>query len=469
MDTRTEINSILKKLEFSSGQSLKKIIACLAAAVIVGLLPSYTGLSAAGHWTLFILILAAGLWITEAIPAFAVGLLVIGLQIAILGRPNGVFAKGPQDWQMFIQPWASPLIWLFFGGFVLAKAIQSAGIDRIFARRIIHFVGQKPATVLLAVMAITFSFSMFMSNTATAAMMVGMVTSVIGSIPNGDPFSKALLLGIAFSANLGGMATIIGSPPNAIAIGALGGITPVSFVKWMTIGLPPALVMAWLIWFYLLKRYPATSANVDLSGLEISSTEMSAGQPWKRILVLGTFILTVVLWMTGPVHNIPTTVVSFIPIIVFTAIGVIGVKEIRGLHWDVLLLIAGGLSLGIGVSETGLAKWIVGLLPTDRLGVVTLGLMLAYFCGVLSNFMSNTAAANILIPVALAISVGFEIHVVVPVALSASAAMCLPISTPPNAIVFSSGQLKSKDFIEGGIMVGIIAPVITVFWCNLIN
>jgi solute carrier family 13 (sodium-dependent dicarboxylate transporter), member 2/3/5 len=470
LDTRTEIQALLGRMEFRSGRALVKLLACLLLALVMAFLPEHAGLSDAGRWTLFILLFAAGLWITEAIAAFAVALLVIAMQIAILGRPGGVFATAPNDWEIFVRPWASPVIWLFFGGFVLAEAATKTGLDRWLARRVLGRFGTRPDRVLLGVMAVTFFFSMFVSNTATTAMMVAVMAPLVGSLAPGDPYARALLLGVPFAANLGGMGTIIGSPPNAIAAGVLGPAHAVDFLTWMLAGVPPALVLLLVAWLYLRWRYPGT-APVSLQALD-RAPEVAHGRAplerWKRWWVVLVFVVTVGLWLTGAWHGVPSPVVSFVPIVAFAVVGVLDADDIRRLHWDVLLMLAGGLSLGVGVAETGLAQWLVGVLPVQGLGVVALAMALAYLTALVSNFMSNTAAANILVPIGLALAAGSEAQVVVPMALGASAAMCLPISTPPNAIAFASRKLAAGDFLRGGLVIGVLAPAVAVAWCWLV-
>ena len=453
----------------ASRNSLLKIGICLAIASIIAFIPQFQGLSPAGHRALFILLLSAGLWISEAIPAFSVGLLIIALEILLLGRPGGVFAETASDWQTFTRPWSSPIMWLFLSGFILTKATSKTGLDQWLAGMVMNRFGNKPSAVLLGTMAITFGFSMFMSNTATTAMMLAVMAPVLGAVKKEDPFSKALLLGIPFAANIGGMGTIIGSPPNAIAVGALTEVSPVSFGGWILVGLPPALILMTAIWIYLKIAYKPVAESIDLTALNPATRKSGRFIRLQRLLVMLTFFLTVLLWMTGPIHDIPITVISFFPITIFTIFGIIDKEDIRSLQWDVMLLLAGGLALGIAVMETGLAEWIVGLLPYEKLGGMGLGLALSYFCVILANFMSHTAAANVLIPIGVAISLGFEVHVAVPVALAASAAMSLPISTPPNAIAYASGNLNSRDFLIGGILTGIIAPTLVVFWCNFVN
>ncbi len=160
--------------------------------------------------------------------------------------------------------------------------------------------------------------------------------------------------------------------------------------------------------------------------------------------------------------------ISFLPICVLTTLGVLDASDIRAIPWDILLLIAGGLALGVAVTDTGLAIWLVDQLTITQWGVVGLAVTLTYATAFLSNVMSNTAAANILVPIAMVASVGFEAQTVVPIALGASAAMCLPISTPPNAIAYGTGELETRDLLQGGLFLGLLAPLIATGWCWLV-
>ena len=464
LDTRRQASRLLGALQISSTRRLIKLILAAFVAALIAFVPAYNGLEAPAMWTLFILIFAAGLWMTEAIPAFSVAILIIGLEILILGRPGGVYATGPKDWQMFVAPWSSPIMWLFMGGFVLGQAAQTTGLDRMMARFVLKWFGSKPSNVLLGAMGLTFVFSMFMSNTATTAMMMSVMAPVIAGIDKKDPFVKALLLGVPFAANVGGMGTIIGSPPNAIAAGLLNEIHPISFVDWMMLGLPPAILLFFIAWIYLRIAHPSNSETLDLRGLEWETRTGSLLPMWKRILVFPVFMVTVLLWMTGSLHGMPTAVVSFIPITVFAVTGILNVDQVRRLQWDVLILMAGGLSLGIAIQVSGLATWVLSLLPIDSMGLLAIAFVLAYVTTLLSNFMSNTAATNILAPLGVAVAVGFEPIVVIPLALGASAAMCLPISTPPNAIAFATGDMKSTDFLRGGLLMGLIGPGLAALW-----
>jgi len=465
--TRAEARRQLGPWRRRPPTTVLKFVGSLVFALLVALVPEHAGMGAAAREAFFILLFGVGLWVTEAIPAYATALLLIALEIALLGRPGGSFAEGAKDWEMFVRPFGSPVIWLFFGGFVLAKGASRTGIDRRMASALLGRFGRRPTSALLILMGVTFVFSMFISNTAATAAMIAVIAPLLATMKEGDPFSKAFLLGVPFAANLGGMGTVIGSPPNAIASGALATTQPIGFAEWMTLGLPPALVLVAVVFIYLRLRYRPTTPALDLAALDDRPSADDVSRGWQRPLVVVVFLATVVLWMTGPLHGMPTTVVSFLPIVAFTVFGVLRSAEIRELPWEVLLLLAGGLSLGLAVTKTGLADWLVEQLPIESLGPLAVALILAYLTCVLSNFMSNTAAANILVPIALSLAGGSP-DLVVPIALAASAAMALPVSTPPNAIAFATGKIRTADFVVGGVILGVLGPGLVTLWTWLV-
>ena len=474
LDTRAQAARILGSFDRKEIASIIKVLLAGFLAWGVAWVPNslgwgwYEGLSAAGRVSLGIMLFAALLWMSEAIPAFAVALLVIGLQILLLGRPGGVMtAEGDTSaWLMFVEPWASGIMWLFLGGFVMAHACTKTQLDRWLAGLLLGRLAGRPGWLVLGVMGVTFVFSMFMSNTATAAMMVAVTAPVLAGLPEASKFARGLMVAIAVGANLGGMGTIIGTPPNAIAAGQLSGEHAVNFLAWMGMTLPPALVFAGLsfgvIWWFWVRGEDASGVEMDL--------ELDDGPSLvrKRFIVMVVFAVTVALWMGGGLFGIPAAVVSFIPIIVLAMTGVMSSEDIRELPWDVLILLAGGLSLGVGVKETGLAEWLVGQVPTT-LAPVGLALVFTLVGLALSNLMSNTAAAAILIPLGVSL-VGPE-HVklvAISIAMGCSGAMCLPISTPPNAIVYSSGRLAARDFLIPGVCLTIMVPF-AVFWLAAIG
>ncbi len=457
-------DSVMGHLGISSPKRILLFLGCLALALLVAQAPPVVAaLEPPARRALFMLALAAALWATEAIPPFAVGILVIGLDIALLGTPRGG-ATSPRDWEQSVAVIGDPLVWLFFGGFVLAAGMARTGLDRRLARSVLARLGERPGTILGGVMVVTFALSMFMSNTATTAMMLAMLAPLVASLESDDPFAKALLLGTAVAANVGGMASLIGTPPNAIAVGALNDLPSpvvVDFLRWTTIAGPVAVLVCALAWLVLRRAYPARQRTVRLPPEpEIDRTDPAPR--WQKGVVVLVLLLTVGLWTTSQWHPVPAAAVSFVPIVLLTTTGVLGASEIRGLNYDVLFLLAGGLALGDAVVRTGLSSWIVGGLPTETMGETALVLVTCYATVLLSNLMSNTAAANVLVPLGMAALAGAEPRIALPIAMSASGAMCLPVATPPNALASADGRLRARDFLGVGLLVGVLTPPLAV-------
>jgi len=481
LDTRRHLRQFFNKAYSISQQFVFTAFSLsFVMAVAITFFSSGT-LNQDATYTLFILLFAAGLWISEAIPAFAVSLLIIALEILLLGFHNFDFEHGGKDWQVYLQPWSSPLIFLFLAGFIMALAASKTKLDLWLAKKILFLVGGRPHNIITGLIGITFVLSMFISNTATAAMMMTILIPLLSHIKESNPFKKTVLLAVVIGANLGGMVTIIGTPPNAIAIGILGENAP-SFVGWMGYALVPALVVTLILRTLILKLYPSSEPFIDLKIIKEvdhfdDSTKKFTKIPtipsWKKYITMIIFSLTILLWLTGPIHHIPTTVVSLIPIIGFTLFGILDADDICKIRWDVIILIIGGLSLGLAVSKTGLDLWFANLISTDGLSVLLLMFVFSYIVVIISNFMSNTAATNIMLPIVIAIAITISESatpmVVISVALSASFAMSLAVSTPPNAIIYSSKKVDSKDFLILGITTAIIGPAIVISWLYLIK
>lgn len=467
-------DSVFSALEISSPRRVLLFSLCLAIALAASWVAGAdSGLSPAGRRALFILVFAAGLWVTEAIPPFATGILVIGLKILLLGNPAaGVSATRDTEWEEFVVVIGHPLVWLFFGGFVMAAGMARTGLDRQLAAIVLGRLGGRPPAVLLGVMGITFTLSMFISNTATTAMTLSLLAPLLASLPSGDRYARGLLLGVAAAANLGGMGSLIGSPPNAIAVGALASLDPpvdVSFLDWMLLGLPPAVVLLVATWAAISRLYSFEGERLPTDPWRAESESDEPRAPrWQRLVTAATLLFTVGLWLSTEWHGIPATAISFVPIVMFTLTGVVGSVQLRTLSWDVLFLLAGGLALGETLTQTGLSSWIVNSVAPAELGLVGLAFLLSYVTLVLSNVMSNTAAANIMVPLGATLAAGHGTTLSIPIALAASLAMCLPISTPPNALVFSSGRCETRDFIRLGVAVGLAGPAVAIAWIALV-
>jgi sodium-dependent dicarboxylate transporter 2/3/5 len=416
--------------------------------------------------------LAAILWVTEALPLFATALLVIGLEVILLANPGAWgglgFAGGESPpYQVFLAPLSDPIIWLFLGGFLIAAAATKEGVDQVLAGIVLKAFGGKPRFVMLGLMVVTAVFSMFMSNTATTAMMITLVVPMLAQIPREDPVRRGLVLAVPFAANIGGMGTPISSPPNAVAVGFLQQAGyDVSFLGWMLVAVPLAVGLLFFAWVLLAARYPARTEGLKLASVG-GHIDVRGGY------VLGVILLTIVLWLTDALHGLPTAVVALLPAIAFTAPGLLGRRDFNNLQWHILFLIAGGIALGVGMQATGLDRVLVEAVPTGKLYVLA-PLIVAGLA--LSTFMSNTAASNLLLPLGISLAattpgVG-AIEAGISIALVASAAMALPVSTPPNAIAYSHGVLEARDLAVSGLIVGVIAlllvivggPPIIQFW-----
>ncbi len=417
-------------------------------------------------YVLFLLFLSIALWVTEAVPPFTVGLLIFGfLVFALGGYYHEIDPENAAKYvQKYVQTWSNSVIWLMLGGFFMAEAMQKVGLDKTLFKLTISKFGSQPRYVLLGIMLVTAIFSMIMSNTATTAMMIAAVIPFLDKLETKAPFSKALLIGIPAAASLGGMGTIIGSPPNAIAVEALNshGIS-FGFLEWMMIGFPIAILLVLLFWFFLIKKFVPKVTTIDLSFLDnVDQHSTSKLFMIKKRFVSIVLLLTLVLWLTSNLHGIPASAVSLLPIMFLTMFRIVSSDDVRKLPWDTLMLVAGGLSLGLAIKETGLAAYYVNFLNEYNLNFYALVVLFSLLTVVLSNFMSNTATVTILIPIAIMLASTNQIVLPLVIGLSASTALFLPISTPPNAIAFSTGRMSQKDFRFGGIVAGLIGPVIII-------
>ncbi|MFC1690005.1 SLC13 family permease [Pseudomonadota bacterium] len=417
---------------------------------------------------LFLFLLAVGLWITEAVPAFAVGLLIMGYLVFALGTT--LIHPEPWDVSPYLNTWSSPVIWLMLGGFFMAEGLSRTGLDRQLFALAIKPAGSRPSHVLLAVMLTSAVASMFISNTSTTVLMIGAVIPLVRQLGSSEPFAKALMVAIPLAASVGGMGTIIGSAPNAIAAGVAAEYgNGINFIEWMALGAPVALGLVTTAWFLLLRLYPATTTEFSLDLGRMEEPELPARR--DRIIVAALSIITVAMWMTTPLHGIHVAAISLIPIVGLTMTQVLGAADVRGLPWDTLMLVAGGLSLGAAVVDTGLAERLAASLTfLTVLGVdVLVFAALALITVTLSNFMSNTATVSLVLPVSVALMPGRELETCLIIGLSGSCALLLPVSTPPNAVAYSTGEIQTRDLRPGGLLIGLLGPAVIIAWVMLIS
>jgi solute carrier family 13 (sodium-dependent dicarboxylate transporter), member 2/3/5 len=463
-DSRSAARRYMKTVKWPVTRNLSMLIFILAGSLVTVELFAPDVLEPSARHALFILIAAAALWITEAIPPFAVSFLVIGLSVFFL--ESSAPLEITENWQKYVNTWSSPVIWILLGGFILAIGAQITKFDRKFSKVVISRFGNKPYNLLLGIMLTTGVLSMFISNTATTAMMLTIIIPFTNQYGKKEPIVKAMLLGVAAAATVGGIGTVIGSSPNAIALGILQSAGyDFTFVDWMIPGVPTALTLILLTWYVLKRVYKTELETVELLVQDEPVPRELADRNTveNRVIVVATFAVTVGLWMTSTIHMIPVAVVSLIPIVIFTAVGIIQSEEIKLIPWDTLILVAGGLTLGLAINDSGLAEWMVTLIPAFK-NPLSVILFMAFITSLASNLMSNTAAASILIPFgALLVPQGYVLLMVVTLGFAASTALLLPISTPPNALVFSTGFIRQKDFRIPGAAIAIVSPFLIIF------
>jgi solute carrier family 13 (sodium-dependent dicarboxylate transporter), member 2/3/5 len=414
-------------------------------------------------YVIFLLFFAIGLWFTEAIPAFAVSLFIIAYLVFTLGNEN--LNSTPENIDKYVQTFSSSVIWLLLGGFFLAAAMTKTKLDQALFKFTLKISGTNPRNLLIGLMSTTMIASMLMSNTATTSMVIAAILPLLNSLGKESGISKALLLGIPIAAATGGIATIIGTPSNAIAVGALktAGIN-MEFIDWMKYGVPVAIVLTAISCYALIRIYIKDTTPISLEFLKEQKTETSRESTLKRRIVSTVIIVTVGLWLTTSLHGLKVASICAVPLVVLTLTGVLDGKDIQGLPWDTLLLVAGGLSLGLALEQTGLLNHYAQILISMNLNSIVLLFIFAFLTMIVSNIMSNTAASTVMIPLGMAILVTLKLEVALIIAISASTAMFLPVSTPPNAIVFSTGLIEQKDFRIGGILVGALGPLLAILW-----
>lgn len=447
-----------------------------AAFLLVLLLPAPEGLEPEAWRVAAVAVLMVIWWISEAIPIPATALLPI-LLFPVLGVTDIAGATAP---------FANPLIYLFMGGFIIALAMQRSMLHRRIALTIVGLVGTKPSAIVLGFMIAAAFLSMWVSNTATAMMMLPIALSIIGLVESDQAleegqletnFALVLLLGLAYACNIGGIGTLIGTPPNALMAGFMldnYGVR-IGFAQWMLIGVPLVAISLPVIFLVLTRvLFPIRLKQLP-GGADVIRDELKKAGAMSRAekMVAAVFALTASLWVTRPLLE------PFIPGLSDTGIAIFGAilmfllpvdfrkhrfllrwEDARRLPWEVLILFGGGLSLAAGITDTGLATWIgTAFQILDGIGVIAL-IMLALLVTIfLTEVTSNTATAAAFLPIlaSVAITMGFDpLVLAVPAAIAASCAFMLPVATPPNAIVFGSGLVSIPQMAKAGVTFNIL-------------
>lgn len=413
------------------------------------------------------------MWVMEVVSSWATSLGIIVLMLLFTSDSGIKFMMSgdnvgtPLSHKSIMASFADPVIMLFIGGFVLAIAAAKTGLDAYLAKALLKPFGRKSENVLLGFILVTGLFSMFVSNTATAAMMLAFLTPVFKQLPPEGKGRIALALSIPVAANLGGMGTPIGTPPNNIALKYLndpdGLNLGLGFGEWMLIMVPLVAVLLFISWGLLKTIFPFSQKTVDL---EIEG-EMKKGK--NTTIVIVTFFITVLLWLTDSVTGINSNTVALIPVGVFAMTGVLTKYDLEEINWSVLWMVAGGFALGYGLNASGLAENAVKTIPFGDFSPLLILVISGLICYILSNFISNSATAALLMPILAVVctamgdklaAIGGTPTVLIGVAIAASSAMILPVSTPPNALAFSTNLVQQKDMVKIGVIVGIISMVL---------
>ena len=413
------------------------------------------------------------MWILEIVSSWATSIAIIVLMLlfcsdsGILPMVNEEEVGKLLNYKGVMACFADPVIMLFIGGFVLAIAATKTGLDAQLAKVLLRPFGTKSEMVLLGFLLVTGLFSMFVSNTATAAMMLTFLTPVFRQLPPEGKGRIALAMSIPVAANLGGMGTPIGTPPNNIALKYLndpeGLNMGLGFGQWMMFMFPLVVVLLFISWRLLLKFFPFSQKTVELN---IDGGMQKGFQSW---VVIVTFFLTVVLWLSDRFTGINANTVAMLPFCIFALTGVINKRDLEQINWSVIWMVAGGFALGYGLNASGLAANAVESIPFGEFSPLLILVMGGAICYVLSNFISNSATAALLMPILAVVCgamgdklapIGGTPTVLIGVAIAASSAMILPISTPPNALAFATGYVKQDDMAKMGIIMGVISMVL---------
>ena len=428
-------------------------------------------------------VLAALFWILEPIPIYATSVLVIVLELIMISDKGwNVLIVGSKEvgfgtllnYKEIMGTFASPIILLFLGGFFLAMASTKYRLDQNLARVLLKPFGTQPKMIMLGLMGITAVFSMFMSNTATTAMMLSILTPVLAYFGKDDPGKVGFALCIPVAANIGGLGTPIGTPPNALALKYLTGSDYIGFGQWMSFGVPFVIILLAISWFLLLMFFKPKTENIEL---QIKGRFMTSS---KAIIVYITFVVTILMWLFDFVHGMNSYTVALIPVAVFLSFNIITKEDLKKMSWDVLWLVSGGIALGLALDKSGLAKHVVNTIPFDTYSPYLIVVLAAVMATVMANFMSNTATANLLLPIITAVGVsvisleplGGSKMLILVTAMAASLGMCLPISTPPNALAHATGVIKTSDMSKIGVIIGIVGLILIfgmIYILKLIN
>ena len=478
---RQKLHKLLSK-KFLAPRLLKIAISCVAMIILWALPTSFfgvEGLTIVQQRVIAIFVFAILMWIFNAIPAWTTSTFVVVLLLFCTSDSSLWFFREGfaaeelgklTSYKSLMACFADPIIMLFIGGFIIAIAATKTGLDVMLAKVMLKPFGTQSKYVLLGFITVTAVFSMFLSNTATAAMMLTFLAPVLKALPADGKGKIGLALAIPVAANVGGMGTPIGTPPNAIALKYLNGAVEdggmglnIGFGEWMAFMIPFTLLLVFISWVLLLKLFPFKQKTINL---EIKG---EAKKDWRSIVVYITFAITVLLWVLDKYTGVNSNVVAMLPVGVFCVIGVITRRDLEEISWGVLWMVAGGFALGVALNQTGLATTMINAIPFETWSPILVMIGSGLICYAMANFISHTATANLLVPI-LAVAGGSMATALAPlggvsalligVAIASSLGMVLPISTPPNAMAAATGLIEQKDMAKVGLIIGVVGLVL---------
>lgn len=467
-----------------------KLLIAIAIPLFLWIAPSslygLPGLTPVEHRVLAIFAFAALMWLFDAVPAWTTSLVVVVLLLFCTSNSALWFFQTGSDGRPLnnlvnntdlLHCFADPTIMLFIGGFIIAIAATKSGLDIKLAKVMLTPFGTKSENVLLGFILVTAVFSMFISNTATAAMMLTFLAPVLSALPSDGKGKIGLALAIPIGANIGGMGTPIGTPPNAIALKFLndpnGMNLGIGFGQWMMVMVPLTFILLMIAWFVLKRLFPFTQKEINLR------IESNHKHHWKDTVVYVTFGITILLWLTDAVTGVNANVVAMLPVAVLCMVGVITKRDLEQLSWSILWMIAGAFSLGVAMKESGLAAHLIEAVPFGSWSPMVVIIGSGLLCYLMANFISHTATAALFVPI-LAIAgssmteqlapFGGVSTLLIGVAICSSVAMVLPISTPPNALADATGFIKQKYMVKTGLIMGcagLILGYLTLIFCGV--
>ena len=465
---------------FHPEKKQKKIIGLTFVAIITLLLwflPSETfgldGLTQVQQRIIAIFVYATLMWVLELVPAWATSVSIMVLLLLFASDSGFKWICNPESvgqllsYKQVMASFADPVVMLFIGGFVLAIATTKTGLDVHLARVLLTPFGKKSENILLGFMLVTALFSMFISNTATTAMMLTFLTPVFKQLPEGGKGRIAMALSIPIAANLGGMGTPIGTPPNTIALKYLndpeGLNLGIGFGQWMLFMVPLVIILILIAWVLLKKMFPFSQKTIELK----IEGEMKRGGQTTFVII--TMAITILMWMLDTFTGVNTYTVALIPFAAFALTGIVTRYDLEEINWSVIWMVAGGFALGYAMNGSGLAALVVRAIPFGNFSPLLILILSGLLCYVLSNLISHSATAALLMPILVVVcmamgdklaAIGGTSTVLIGVAIASSSAMILPISTPPNALAYATNLIQQKDMVKTGIIIGVLSIVL---------